>query len=370
MRSIRPWLLIGAGIVLTLLYFGAQQLVSNKVRYTTVTAFSRGGTGTSFFFDLMKAEPGSASLSQSVNLTAEELSGFTSVALFSPNTALSPLETTVIENFVREGRTLLVSAHNAEAFATVGPLLKQLHFGLSIKDNPAYVHSEPQTTRVSADSRWFKRQETYAVYSPIIFDDADCVRSDLECFVRVQPFGKGDIIVMLGLPLVNNLLITQKDNRQFAFRVGHALTPMLIDEYHHFFSDKTFWDMMKEPAFGLTMVGVFAIVLLFYIFAYTKFHETSLAPPPTINPGSYHDLGKSLVEQLLNDSRTFPTVLKNHEGFLRQAGRRDRHLLEQELADRAIDYSQAMTKEHLLKNAKVLITVHYEWLRKKGKVSS
>ena len=87
-----------------------------------------------------------------------------------------------------------------------------------------------------------------------------------------------------------------------------------FDEYHHFFSDRSLVDLFANPSFSVPLLGMSLLLILFFMFAHTRFHERhreSLQIPAR----SVHEWNEGVVSSSLTDF-TRENALALHRGYL------------------------------------------------------
>lgn len=357
--------LIVAVIIATIAYFFVQHREGENTRQGTVTAFSQRAFGSSILFDLFRRHDKPVHLKQQVWLKASDTNGFSTIAIFSPSTPISWMEVKVLKEFVKNGGKLIVSAHSDSTVRVISPLVREFGTELVTKPDLSFKNGQMNPATAESDSDLFRKNDLYHFYSATQFDVPTCPKSQMDCYVKVLRYEKGSVTVILGLPPVANALIGFVANRQVAFRML-TFGPLVIDEYHHFFSDKTFWDLMKKPAFGLTIVGIILTLLLYFFFAYTPFHEQTQVAPRELPSRSYHDLNRGLLRQILKQSERDPSVLEEHAQFIVRAFPADRDELRKVLSA-ILDTRDGKSSGAILDRARRLAAAHLNWLRNKGR---
>jgi hypothetical protein len=358
----RSKLSVAVILVLTAFYFASEYFISQNQRMGGVTAFSQGAAGTGIFYSYLEKSDRAPELRQSALLTEQDLKGKGGLAVFSPSSPLSAHEANLIAKFVAEGGKLLVSAHHEASLAALSRLLSEVHASVSFKKRSNFKNGEVTAASPSETFSLFGAHESYSFYSA--FQITGCL-DPFDCFVKRTRYKKGEIIFIAGLPLVSNALIHLSDNRKFGFRVARWAAPLLIDEYHHFFSDKTLWDLVKEPAFGLTLAGVLVAVLLFFVFGHTEFHESSLLPAVRASGLTYHQVNEGIVLEKLRTPEAFRAALQQQEIFLLRCFPERRRDLISQLETERLRRPQTLSLKQFLNSAQALLKIHSTWLIKR-----
>lgn len=361
--------LVASIILLTVLYLWLSAFAENKQRTASVSTFAENGTGTSAFVDFLKQSKRNITINQQAILTAGQIVGNDVILVLSPIGRLSQRESEILDNFVRQGGLLILSAHNAQSLNNLWPLMERLRLDVKLIENPDFKNEEIIETFTREHTRLFKAGEQYAVYSPWIMDGRHCQTTEFDCYFLNQEVGRGEVLFMTGLPVFNNALLSHKDNRAVAFRLRDLHRSFLIDEYHHFFSDKTFWDLLSRPAFLLTLIGMALSVILFFVFGHSRFHETSKLPDPKVRPQSAHALNEKLLLRAVDEPRGYTPALNRHIQLLLTLHPREAGAIQKETEALKPKLSENVIPQRVfLERAKSLIQFHAQFLRKKGRL--
>ncbi len=160
----------------------------------------------------------------------------------------------------------------------------------------------------------FEPQQQYGFYSLIQFDRA-CEPHPLDCFAQHTKIGQGDVLLLLGLPLAANAMVEHLNNIDFTLALGHWAPRLLIDEYHHFFTHKTFRDLTARMDFTLPLGGMIVGLILFFLFGHSNFHERALRP---VHARAYHELNENIVRKYLQDPSLANDAVDQQRQFLQR----------------------------------------------------
>jgi len=237
--------------------------------------------------------------------------------IFSPTRAIKTREATDIVDFVKRGGILFVSYEDRDQYEQFGPLLSLLGTTERFNTVPADF-SNGQTLELSParDSRFFKKGESYSIYSSQRFVQGDCDKDRFACYVFEQPLEKGHVVVTLGLPPISNAMISRADNRQVAFRLVSQERGLRFDEFHHFYSDYNFWTLMTKPGFGLPFIAMVLCVLLFFLFGRGSGAQNSATAKGRREVPSYHDLNLSILQGTWTQGVLDRSAPRQHRAFL------------------------------------------------------
>jgi hypothetical protein len=166
---------------------------------------------------------------------------------------------------------------------------------------------------VRNDTEVFATGKTYGFYSVVQFYPARCADLSLECFARIYPLERGKVLLTLGLPLFGNAMLRHAHNMDFTVALGHWAPRLLIDEYHHFFTQKTWTDLAWRVDVALPLGGMIAGLLLFFLFGHSHFHEQVQHLPIS---RSYHALNENIVRRFLHDPALAGAALDIQQRFL------------------------------------------------------
>jgi len=324
-----PWLILLV-ILFGGVYLWAREGTFQQERLSTITSFSDGSTGLSVFQEVSRkfaSKPISRKLSPL--LLESELAGKNGLAVFSPLLPPSPSESKLILKFVESGGTLVLGFHDRASWESIQPLLSRAPLRIRVHDDPSFenratVLASPRTTE---NTDLLMPSEKYAFYSQLVYDRPLCEAPQssatstpaAECYFETIPFYKGRIVLMAGLPILANAMIWRADNRQVALRLAQTSAPLVIDEYHHFFTDKTWWGFLRKWRVSLPILVMIIGLLLQFAFGRSESDdllEMSLDETERERAGSYHALHQDIVSHLIGSPSAVPAAISAHRDFL------------------------------------------------------
>ncbi len=258
----------------------AEHRVTQAKRLGLSTAYSAGPQGFSILYRLMNlAQDESAALQRVAVFTEDQLADRHALLILGPALPLSARETSILVGYVHKGGNIVLSFTEEKEVRMVEKLLSTADFALKIKTYPNFENGS--VTRIKpADSRWiFEADRPYDFYSNVVFDQSACSvgAPTLDCFLKQKQLGKGRIIALLGFPPFSNALIRRADNAAATLALVREYPRIALDEYRHFFTDKTLADLLMQPAFTLPIAGMIVGVILFFLFGHTDFGFSTAA---------------------------------------------------------------------------------------------
>src|SRR6185295_18133050 len=97
-------------------YFGTNQQIASNQRRASVSVYNRRSGGVSIFAEFMnRVTPKSATMRRSPLLYEEDLSSAHSFMLLSPTDDVTTREGELVADWVSEGGTLVISAHDVSS---------------------------------------------------------------------------------------------------------------------------------------------------------------------------------------------------------------------------------------------------------------
>lgn len=304
-----------------LLFLGAllaNELVRSEARKVAPTSYAKNGLGVSVFFRWLREEaPAEVATLEAALLHKEQLAGRRGYALFSPAQPVSELKQKLLDEFVRGGGTLLLSAHNEQTLAMLRPLLSKFELKPDIEEDRNFRNGEPTLATSEHAIGHFQPRETYAFYSMWRF--RGCRLFTVECYaLQASHFG-GQVYLFLGLPPVANGLLLKQHNHRFARRLAPSLLPLAVDEFDHFYSNRELLDLALTPTFALPAAGMLLAYLLFMLFAEHPIRVES--PLKSRRARSFHQAGHGVLEAAVAGDEGRRRALRYLAGALERRSR-------------------------------------------------
>lgn len=258
--------IIGAALYLMM---GSSQ--NEVVRRQTFTVYSQTETGLSVFYRFvqrLKGDEHITTLKEPI-FYLEDIASYNTLLFLAPRGQVTDRQRQNITDYVESGGELLVSFHDDASRDLVKNIVKGFKIPEAKRDE-SFENGKTTSAVASKDLGFLRQNETYEFYSALQF--SSCKDNEAECYYVQERFGRGKIHILLGVPLMSNFLIGHADNAKFADRLA-AKSPILVDEYFHHFNRRTFWDIFELPLVVGPMIGLIILVMCYFLFAHTRFHE-------------------------------------------------------------------------------------------------
>lgn len=301
-----------------------------------VTVYSRGKTSLSLFREWKAMARGqTVAMHHEAFLFPSRLTAFDGIMLASPRRPATPREAEVLAEYVAQGGRLILSAHDRGAYGNLHSVLMALGIHNAVEDHPGFTNQQLTMVSASGQTELFQPGNAYGFYSLIRFAAPPCQRNALACFAREHTVGQGRVLLTLGLPLPANTMLRHASNLDFTVSLGQWAPRLLIDEYHHFFTQKTWKDLLLRADVAVPLGGMLAGLVLFFLYGSSRWHEQRLWQAPRARP--YHVLNENVLQQFLQKpalagealdmqrqwlQRLFPDQSAAIEALARQAGQR------------------------------------------------
>ena len=275
-RAQKAFALSCAALVVLLLSWLAADWADRREIRANPTSLSRSMAGLSLFFDMKNAVyRDSARLHRKPFLFERDFDGFDSIFILSPLSPISDREGELIMKQVKLGKKLILSFHDEKTHAYLLPLIRHLGMVTTTSEDQDFKNGHAFEIESEMNSSISREGERYHVYSSsrMVAGNAvaGCQLTPLLCYFSETKVGDGTVLLFAGLPPFGNGLISRGDNRLLAFRLAEWSGRALVDEYHHFFTEKTMTDLWMDPRFLLPILGFVILALLYFTFAHTEF---------------------------------------------------------------------------------------------------
>ena len=359
----QPLILAGLAVLVfaALIWLGQARNQADQLQ--AVTVYSRHNKSLSLFREWKEAVRGqSVSIHRKAFLFPDDLTAFDGIMIASPRRPIAAKEARVLTAYVRRGGRLLLSAHDTDTHEHFQLLLDQLEIKDAVTPHLGFKPKQVAAVTPATGTALFEAGKSYGFYSLIQFADSACEPYSLDCFVRSIEVEQGNVLLILGLPLPANAMVSHLSNIDFTLAAGRWAPHLLIDEYHHFFTEKTWQDLLARAEFTLPLVGMIAGLVLFFLFGHSQFHERSVSG--TLSR-TYHELNENIVHKFLRDSAMAGEALEQQRQFLLRQFPQQANAVN-ELAQRA--------RQQLRRNPRALarglgefVRFHQEQLRSRGR---
>ena len=178
----------------------------------------------------------------------------------------SAREMKLLEQFLpEEARQIVISGHDDPSELVMESFASAMGLQLKLTRNPNFENFAPVRITSTVNDWPFREGEVYEFYSRSRFQSPACEAHPVHCYMVVAPWHKAQAVFMTGLPIFSNGLLGREDNAKLALRILEGRRQVYVDEYHHYFSERTWWDLAREPLFAFPAT-IFGLALLLYAF--------------------------------------------------------------------------------------------------------
>lgn len=271
----RRWVFPGLLLLCLALFVVLNSVVGVRQRAQSLSPSSGGVTGLSIL-DKVGQKLGH----EAITSLRKQIYHFRDVQSFDAFFALSPKqsysnrELNILYQYVNGGGNVVVSMHNDSSRANVQALLVRFGVSAKWKESPEFRNRTPLEVRTSEEVWPFEPGRTYSVYSRYVFDSDECSSFDkVQCVFLTKKVGEGSLSLFLGYPPIMNGLFGNSDNWSLGVAFLSRYKTIAIDDFRNFFSDKTVWDLVVEPAFALPMFGLLGAIVIFFLFGRLSYDD-------------------------------------------------------------------------------------------------
>ncbi len=361
----RKTIYLAIGLILfVFLYIWVEWKKSKIPQMTSTSVYGQSSLGVQLFYRLAEELDSDQVVVHRKSLWQGEIPPNAILFLLSPKKDLSSRYIEILSTFVERGGRLVLSFENNSSWLNIQPLLKKLQGPSKMTEDKQFKNAKLSIKSPKKNLSWLQTKENYAFYSRYWIEGEGCSKGSFSCYVRQWSHKKGEVTLMAGLPLFSNALLERKDNRQFAFRLIAEDAPLWFDEYHHFYSDHTFGQLLLKPSFGLPLLGMMICVWLFFILGHNRFSEAQTQQKKQPATASFHRLNENILEKRLEASGHYQNVLRLHQSFLEKIfpyAKNEIAALETHVA-----YGN---HQQFLKRAQALIQLHRDLIARKKSLS-
>ena len=307
--SARVWKIV-AVLMLAVGLIAMQWFQFDASRHHSSTSFSDGPLGSSIFLNVARQfAPHKVSVLKHAIYSQAELGGRGALLIVSsPLGEFSTREAAIVRSFIEAGGKLLLSCHEEACQESVKRIAAELGTDFVTIENQDYVDSVPE--RISLEGDDFFSSGQYAFYGARSF------YSDGEKYLRRSSVGLGQVFAISSVFPLANGLIGQADNWRLAEALIRQSDAIIIDEYHHFFSERSFADLLMTPWVSLPLLGLLAAALAFFFFGESVLIETA---GTSVRVPSFHRFSQDALRGLLEDKKVYAEALKRQNQIVRRA---------------------------------------------------
>jgi|GEM_PF-4771097 len=178
----------------------------------------------------------------------------------------SAREMKLFEQFLPQSeRQIVFAGHDSASEMVMEQFAHAMGLSLDMRRNSNFENFAPVRITSTVNEWPFREGEVYEFYSRTRFHSPLCDKHPVHCYVRVAPWHKAQSVFLAGGRAVLNALLGREDNAKLALRLLSGRQKIYVDEYHHYFSERTWWDLVREPIFAFA-ASCFGLALLLYAF--------------------------------------------------------------------------------------------------------
>lgn len=370
MKRDRTVLILVAFLTLVVMVWFIAQVGSARQEGRVARTDSNTPTGIKVFVDLEeKLRADSTTQWRRPFLKADDLERFDALFIVAPKIALSTREEDFVLEWVAKGGHLVLSAENDEGVKRVSRFLTRAQISDLIDETPGFKNGKAVTYSPKDDSGFFRKGETYTAYSPVRFQDSNCLSDPGTCWSREGSYEGGTVTLFLGLPPFANAMIDRTDNRRIAARLALATKRAAFDEYHLLVTEKTTGDLLVDPAFALPLIGMLLGIFLYFI---AGGEGDGAAVESSSNRGrkkkasSWQDFGRRVLSKTLERPGTLREAVLRQARFFSALAPRERENIES-IVER-IQSPPSGGDDAMAAQVALRLTLHHQnWLKSKGR---
>ena len=310
----RAYKILGLTLLVTCLALLTVSISNERAeRFRGSSSFAQTPMGLSAFVSLAKAVvPGKIVQRRSALLSEEDLKDAGVFLTFSPKSAVSKREASILKTFTERGGRVVIGIQSPESLRNVEHLLAALELVISPTEIPTFTNGEASVVSIQSGGSLLPAPHSYAFYSRYGVGAAEP-----KAFFLHKTLNQGTATVFMGVPPVANALLGREDNWRIAHEILTQTGTIVLDEYHHLFSDKTVGDLLLEPSFSLPIFGMVLVGILFFLFGRLSKRDAWERKQQPAPARSFHHFGVSLFQGLVKSSKLENQAVDQHEAFLK-----------------------------------------------------
>ena len=297
--SSRVWK-VAAIVILAGVLIAMQWFQFDTSRRHSSTSFSDGPLGSSIFLGLaQKFAPLKVSLLRHAIFSQQELGGRgTLLIISSPLGELSMREAGIVRDFLESGGLLLLSCHEEACQESVVRMASELGTSYVTTENSSYLDSVAERVTLEGDDIFPPGQFAFYAARSFYYDTGK--------FVKRTAVGQGAVFLISSVAPISNGLIGQADNWHLAERIIRQSDRIVIDEYHHLFSERSLADLVMTPWVSLPLLGLLLAALAFFLFGEAP---SSASTNATVRIPSFHRFNQDALRGMLKDKQRYKEAL-------------------------------------------------------------
>ena len=305
-----------AAIILVVAGLGVLLLsvrLEDAKRHSSSTSFSQQGQGASVLLEfLRRVKPYGAIVNRRAVLDEHEFGRDDVFLTLSPKSPFSRREARILRRFVEKGGHLVIGTESPHTSANVSELMTAFSLTDSREAFPDFENQKTASRTAPVARGPIPAGVALEFYSGYGFPSERGFD-----FVKEERIGEGTVTLMAGIPIFANSMIGRGENWRAAHALANAKGRIVIDEYHHLFSEKSVASLLSEPFFALPVFGSVLVAILFLSLGRLGRKDVWGESPPVPSSRSFHDFGTSVFTGLARRSRSPDLGVQEHSQFLR-----------------------------------------------------
>jgi hypothetical protein len=336
-------------------YWAINHHFSSQHKKKGASSFSRNPNGLFLFKQFFSGIKKMKVLGEPI-LNLAQLIEYDVYILVNPQSQFSSRENKILREYVQKGGHLILSFSQKKNKNQFSSLLPPYLRSLSTKDDEDFKNFKSLSLLQEEDENYFKQNRTYSFYSYFYFSGEGCP-GKASCFVRTKDHFRGKVTLIAGLSPFSNSLISREDNISFIQNLLKDAKTVLIDDFRHFQTDKTFIDLLITPSFVVPLFMMVVMGLLYFVFGFNKLHLTDIKKPQSPKASSMNEFNTLFIDGVIQKGQGQVEVVKEQAQYLAKIYPDSKTELEQ--------YYRRITISNCKKIAKELIQFHQSQLKGK-----
>ncbi len=311
-------ILAGLIIILVFSFFLLSHFAEEYQKTAGATSFSDASSGIRTFKRLKeKVAPDSVQISRRPSFSLEELKGYDTFMVLDPKMKISPLEAKVIKNYVFEGGRLILSFSTQKNYYNLLNVLTELNINFFTIENDEFKNGETEIITPGEVTPIWTPLQKIAFYSPLLIKDEACNYNRFYCFVSAHDYFGGRVFIFSGLLPFSNAMLIQGENAGLGIRMALWTGKTLIDEYHHFFSEKSFSDLLVDFNFVLPSLALIFGCVLFFLFSQSKLEWLRNLEKDSRDQSSFHEFYTKILDGVFEKQTRLTEAIEIHSQYLK-----------------------------------------------------
>jgi hypothetical protein len=181
----RRWGVVGLLVLGAAGYLAASESIARTERKASVSVYNRRSAGVSIFAELKsQLRRGKAEIRRSPLLYADDLEGTDALAILSPTSPLTSREGEIVDEWVKEGGTLILGFHDRQTHSRAAGLLRALEAPVTVHPDTRFANGQSVLLSPKAPLFGFEPGESYELYSAVFLEHDACRGGSLAAAAR------------------------------------------------------------------------------------------------------------------------------------------------------------------------------------------